>query len=128
MSQEDLTIHDMRMEVYERDKFQCQYPGCQVKGFDNLQLAHKLARTKNVNYVIQFWYREYEELLTKKEASAILNHKLNLITSCAKHNQLFLIDGNRLESDRLLRRIKLSMDGVDEDMIDECLLLGNLAL
>ena len=123
MSRKSIDIEDMRTEVYERDLYNCVYPDCTITGYDNLIMAHKISRSKkNIEYVIRFWWNKYDELLTKKEAEAVLNNKLNLVTSCAEHNQSFLIDAKPVEIDKLLRRIKQGMNS--EDVIDECLMSG----
>ena len=103
MSRKNLDIFEIRKEVYERDNYQCKHKGCFTKGWDNLQLAHKISRSKkNIDHVIKFMFREYNELVTRKEAEAVLNNKLNLVTSCSLHNQSFLIDNNPVEMGKLL--------------------------
>ena len=125
MSRKDLTIFDTREEVFERDSFQCQYEDCIIKGWNNLQLSHKISRSKkNIEHVIRFWYNEYDKLITKKEAETVLNGKLNLVTSCAEHNSSFLIDAKPVEIDKLLRRIKQGINS--EDIIDECCFSGRM--
>jgi hypothetical protein len=106
MSRKDLIIFDIREEVYERDGLQCQYEGCAVRGWANLQLAHRLSRSeKNIKHVIRFMFENYGELSTRKEAEAILNNKLNLVTSCADHNSSFLIDSDYVATEKLLKEI-----------------------
>lgn len=83
-------IEQVRLEVYERDNYQCQYPDCEVRGHDNLQMAHRIQRTKgNKNFVVNFWASEYREFITLKQAEDILNHPINLMSSCADHNSSF---------------------------------------
>ena len=83
-------IEQTRLEVYERDLYTCRHFECNVMGYDNLQLAHRIAQTKaNKNFVVTFWASEYGEFITLKQAEAILNHPINLMSSCADHNSHF---------------------------------------
>ena len=115
MSRKNLQIMETRLTVYTRDGYQCQYKEyddsmyglyrrCEVKGFDNLQLAH-LCRQKQETFIIDFWKFNFNEEITKSQATAILNHPCNLKTSCAKHNSSFNISFNKQAVIELLNKI-----------------------
>jgi len=53
MTKNDLKIYETKMAVFARDGYKCQYPGCQIMGIDNLQAAHRIAKSKsNRKYII----------------------------------------------------------------------------
>ena len=103
-----IEIDDTRQFVYARDFYRCQYKDCTVRGWDNLQMAHRI-RKGRTDYVRNFWRDKWGIYISLKQAKDILNHPLNLITSCPLHNQLFLIDNEPIESDELLEKIKETM-------------------
>ncbi len=114
----DLDIYDTKMYVFKRDGYRCQHSGCNVRGVDNLQAAHRISkgvenakRNANRDYVMRFWFEQYKELITKKEAMAILNHPLNLVSSCEKHNSYFNCGNRVVDRIRILRDIKRAIDG-----------------
>ena len=106
-------IDDSKLYIFTRDWFKCQHPDCNIRGIGNLEVAHRIAKGEksaknNVNrdYVIRFWYQNFNEMITKKYAcDVILNHPLNMVTSCREHNDYFNIAGRPQEMDELLRKI-----------------------
>ena len=101
-----MEIAETREYIYARDYYKCQYPGCHVVGYDNLQLAYRIAQTKtNRDYVQRYIFDKYGVRLTKTDAMALLHHYDNLITSCAKHNSTFNIGNVPEERDRLIEII-----------------------
>lgn len=109
MSRKQLDIGETRIRVYTRDFFHCQYPGCNISGYMNLQMAHNVSKGKgNTSYVIGFWLREFGKDITINEAEKILNHDMNLTTSCPNHNSYFNIGNNPVERDKLLKKIENS--------------------
>jgi 5-methylcytosine-specific restriction endonuclease McrA len=110
MSRKDLEISDTRARVYCRDGFQCQYPRCGQIGYTNLEMAHRISKGKgNVFYVMNFWWHNYAEWITAEYAKKILNHDMNLVSSCSKHNSYFNIGNQPVERDKLLREIKKAL-------------------
>ena len=104
-------IRDTRDFIMERDGYKCQHEGCNVRGYDNLQMAHLIAKSKSsCYYVINFWYQNFNESITKKKAMAILNRPENLTASCPDHNSYFNRAGNMMEVINILNRIKKEMD------------------
>lgn len=108
MSRKDIEIMDIRLEIYNRDNYTCQYPDCNIKGFDNLQLAHRIGQGHNLS--IENYFRWFKEInLTKKFIEIILNHKFNLVSSCAKHNDYFNIGFKNEATIKLLNKIWLDI-------------------
>jgi len=135
----DLEIDEIREEIYFRDRdrndgdvYKCMYrrglsDQCEIKGYYKLQMAHRASLSKkNIKHVMKFWYDNYDEILTFREAEKILNNKLNLITSCPAHNQSFLIDNNPVAMNKLLIQIKQGANF--EDVMDETLFSGNFPI
>jgi len=111
MSRKDLKIKETRDRVYYRDGFRCQYPECNRIGYMSLEMAHRISKGKdNVNYVMNFWYKNFSQMISNKKAEEILNHDLNLVSSCSKHNSYFNIGNSPVERDRLLFEIKKVLD------------------
>ena len=99
-----------RLEVYWRDGDQCQYIDkdgnqCNVRGYDNLVMAHRIHKG-NKKFVVKFWASEYKQFITLKQAKAILNHPINLMTSCADHNSYFNCAFSTKIACDILRQIK----------------------
>lgn len=99
-------IEQSRLIVYGRDFYTCQYEGCEVSGYYNIELAHRIAKYM-YKHVQQFIYDNYRIDLTIKEAKAVLNHPLNLVTSChhKPHNSSFNIGNQKVPRDQLLKKI-----------------------
>ena len=97
-----LDITEKRLEIYARDNYKCQYPDCDVTGCDNIELAHRISKGKNsVNWVRSEIRRKFDVDLSDVKITDILNHPINLKTSCRKHNDYFNI-GNKPEKAKLL--------------------------
>jgi len=76
-----------RFHVFQRDGFRCQHKGCYVVGYSDLEVAHRIANTKaNAKWITNMTGYEHPE--------QVLDHPLNLKTSCRKHNDYFNI-GNK---------------------------------
>ena len=81
---------DKRFEIYERDGYKCQWEGCDKIGFNNIELAHQIHQGKqSENYVKNYVLKNYNIDLKKKQLKEIINNKLNIKTSCKKHNSYF---------------------------------------
>jgi len=99
-----LKINETRKEVYSRDDYTCQHPDCDVMGWDNLQLAHSIRQGQEV-FIQAFWLQEFDECISKKRATEILNSPENLTTACSKHNSYFDCTFRPEDVKRILRRI-----------------------
>ena len=87
-----ITIEETRLIVYARDGYQCQHPKCGIMGYDNLEMAHRIAQTKaNKQMIAQYALDMFGTLLTREQVGSIIHHLLNLKTSCRSHNDYFNI-------------------------------------
>jgi len=112
-----MLIDEIRKLVYERDSYLCQYPGCDKFGYGNIEMAHRMSNSEmNIGFIRRIAQAYYGLDLSKKDARAMLNHPLNLITSCSYHNQLFLIDNRPAEKILMVERIlgEITRLGIDE--------------
>jgi 5-methylcytosine-specific restriction endonuclease McrA len=104
MSRKQLEIDETRERVYHRDGHKCQYPGCDVAGYMNLQLAHKI-RQGQENSIMVHWKKEFKRFISKKDANEILHNDLNLVSMCSVHNSSVDITFNPEERRKLLKKI-----------------------
>lgn len=106
MNKKSYQIQQTREIVYSRDMFECQYPGCAKAGYSNIEMAHLVSKgLSNIKYVKRFWIEKFNIYLTNKNAGDILNHPLNLITSCRDHNSYHNIGNQPQKRDELLYKI-----------------------
>lgn len=112
----DIKIFETRERVYERDLYQCRYKDCKIIGWDNLQLAHILSNSKKSrNEIKGYLIVNLKVTLNDKKLGEILNQEENLITSCSRHNQLFLIDNKKVERENHIKMlIELYMESAYE--------------
>lgn len=85
-------MEELRQEIYERDGYRCQYPGCNIMGYQSLQLAHRINKGKSSRQ----WIKSridgmFGTDLSNKQIDEIIHHKKNIVSSCAKHNDYFNI-------------------------------------
>lgn len=107
----DIEINETRKQVYARDNYTCQHPECDVSGWENLELAHCISKGKsNQRYIQNLMAAYYDKYVSLKEVREMLNHPLNLKTSCRKHNSYFNIGFNRMKAVNLLKEIKKDLD------------------
>lgn len=104
MSRKDLDIRDTRLFVYNRDEYKCQHPNCEIRGFENLELAHRIGQGHK-NGIKKIILQIYGKHITKKELDKIIHHPLNFATSCKKHNSFFNIGFNEMNTYYLLDKI-----------------------
>lgn len=76
--------------IHERDGWHCKYPGCH---YEDIQIAHHISKGDTyITSTLNRWNREYQEHRTYKWIKAhVINHPLNVVTSCAAHNSRFNI-------------------------------------
>jgi hypothetical protein len=100
-----------RYEIFARDMFTCQYCG-KSPGGNKLQLAHRIRQgSGSVKVVQDFWSANYKEDITKKKAESIIDHPLNIVTTCSlKCNSKFNVFFNRIEVAKILKKIRKVMD------------------
>lgn len=105
MKSENIRIQ--RDYIYARDFYKCQYQGCHVIGYDNLQMAHRIAQTKtNAKYICHFIYENIGLVKSITWVTEnVLHHRFNIVTSCPEHNSSFNIGNNPGERDKLLMDI-----------------------
>lgn len=104
MSRKDLEILELRLKVYSRDGFKCQYPGCSVQGFNLLELAHRIGQghRETIRSMVS---DIYSIKLDEAGISAVLHHPENLASSCRSHNSFFNCGNNPEKIKAILDKI-----------------------
>ncbi|MBV6342416.1 HNH endonuclease [Candidatus Magnetobacterium casense] len=101
---------EVRAEVFARDIWSCQYPGCGVVGGLGIQIAHRIADTESNRKECRALFG----LKRKAEEDAIINHPMNLVTSCAKHNSRFNVGNVKAKRLELFRAIYEKLFGGED--------------
>lgn len=98
--------HEQRYSIFARDGFICQTCGKPVYNRQP-QIAHRIKQGKqSVNFLLK-----EKKCLTVKQAEAILNHELNLVTTCSlKCNDSQNIFFKPVERDELIKQILKEVD------------------
>lgn len=119
MSRRDYEIYESKKAIFARDNWRCQFPDCDVRGQENLQVAHRIKQGKgSEDYVMVFWYDQYGQSISRKYAQHIINHPFNMVASCPQHNDAFNIFYKPEERDALLE--KIHAESLSDFGIDEC--------
>ncbi len=100
-------IAESKRRIFTRDLYRCQYPGCRATGEGQIEVAHRIAQTSSNEKDIRQWLRDeigtdWTLAMVRKK---IIHHRLNMVTSCRRHNDYFNIGFNRLKMMELVRRI-----------------------
>lgn len=90
IEREYFEIDEHRREIFQRDGWRCQYPGCHRSAS---QVAHGLGKGKySTNSVLIRWNGEYNEDRNYNWIKRhVINHNLNLFSCCDEngHNDFF---------------------------------------
>ena len=102
MKQETL---DKIEEIKIRDNYCCQYKSCDVRS--NLEIAHRISKGKYGRRAIKNILQGKGIQYTEKTIDSIIHHPYNVVTSCKKHNDYFILNlaTKPLSSDRLIMKI-----------------------
>lgn len=68
-------------------------------------MAHRI-RQHQEQSIIDFWKTEFNEDISKKQASEIIHSELNIVSMCSSHNSSVDITFNPEERKKLLKKIK----------------------
>ena len=100
---------ERKKKILDRDHWMCQWPNCYLSA---TELAHRIAKTQaNCIEVQALW----AELFNEKYDIAwvkfnIINHDLNIVASCRKHNDYFNCGNNPEEMKKIIIAIKNFME------------------
>lgn len=106
---------EVRKQVLIRDFFSCQRCG-KSPGVNGLQIAHRIKSGTGTEKYIQFYLEtvQHQEWFLKDIREKIIDHPLNLVTTCSLScNDSFNIFNNPEERDRLINKILINL--VDAD-------------
>ena len=98
------------MKVIIRDFYTCQRCG-KSPGINGLQIAHRIKSGSGTmeyvkNYLFYCGDRWTKPLTDKEITNKIIDHPLNLVTTCSlAHNDSYNIFNNPIERDKLLEEI-----------------------
>ena len=97
---------ERREEVFIRDMYTCQKCG-KTPGQDGLQIAHRMHQGKQTeNYIIGVINAEYGVSVSRKWVKDhVIDHPLNVATSCPDCNSYFNLLFKRVEAKKLLDTI-----------------------
>lgn len=92
---------DQRQEIFARDGYICKICGRHIYNL-HPQIAHRIKQGKQtINFL-----KKHKNGLTDKQCISIINHELNLVTTCSlKCNDKCNIFYNPVERDDLLNKI-----------------------
>lgn len=98
---------ETRVKIMIRDFFTCQK--CyKMPGMSGLQIAHRIKSGKGTEKYIQFYLEtvQHQEWLLKEIREQIIDHPLNLVSTCSLScNDSFNIFNNPEERDKLINEI-----------------------
>lgn len=115
-----MEIYETRRRVFNRDGWQCQYPGCTEPA---QELAHRIANTKaNRNYIKHKCLLWLNIDLSERQVDRIIHHPFNLVSVCKSkmgaHNDYFNCGGSPQKTETLLANIiKNTIEFVDGETI-----------
>jgi hypothetical protein len=90
-----------RDEVLVRDMWQCLRCGAPAT-----EVAHRIANTRsNIKEIVALWFKWFGQSLSWGEASDIINHPMNLASSCRLCNDWFNCGFNPGEKFEILLKI-----------------------
>jgi len=107
-------IAEAKTKIFTRDFYQCRFPGCFVRGEQNLELAHRIAKGKgNRKYIRNKIRQWFGEDLDEAGIDKIIHHHFNLVTSCRIHNPYFNLANNKQMADQLILEIYFDLKSID---------------
>lgn len=97
-----------REEVLYDAHWQCQFPGCYRSA---TEIAHCIAKTEaNASMVRRMWREMTGQDMTPRWAwDNLINNPLNMVASCAAHNDYFNCGNNKGRSRKILESIRDDM-------------------
>jgi len=100
-------VDEKRIEIYQRDDYKCQFQGCNKRGAENLELAHRINKGKTAHKYVQNYIQDKYKvrLSTACVSRFFVNHSLNLVSSCRAHNDYFNIFFNPEATNQLIDKI-----------------------
>jgi len=103
----NLDYYEFKLELFNRDNFQCQREGCTKCGIDNIELAHRISKGKCGCLYVQRYLRERhgKEYTLKQVEEKYIHHPFNIVTSCKEHNDSWNCLNNPCEANKIIDSI-----------------------